>query len=884
VAGLEGLPLADDDRPRFSGHVPASGAPLTPRTLALRPNPQSLNPGDDNRTSSDMLADAVYGFLQRHPNLGVPEEGQRNLAEFARGVNQLTPWGSGESAVNSAKSGDLVGTASGIFGATPLLGAAGGVGAKVAKTVAKDAGESVASNLAKRAVLTGAEDAATSAAPTATEAAAPAIKGRVRATPAPAALTPSVPDTVAAAAQPPRDMTDLASLRRIPAAEGAAIAREDPHLIPAGGRSPGYFLGGPPQVQSPEDLQALRERVYQRLAGAQQGSTWYDRYRDDITRLTGGDATASKWMANTEATFSPQRAPPVEFNFATKETSGPIAGVDSRASQEIQHQKYLSSVAANDPTLQTRGNKVSEYAYQIDPARALDPDAASATGVNDFRHGQEFGYPKAGGVSAPQHQFLDYETARLVDRANAENLGGRNDWTGEQVQAALWVRQKAEDILTRDRPNLIRDRIAMGMSPDEAWKDAWDKVAFPAANSTLRESFPERTLFATHESRPGVGIPNHMTDAATASPEDLAAFHADPRSTWANAPVASNLLQPGELPGRDALYAGLYPEDRPGAGMRVLPSRPMTGLYTPPGEGAATEMNPGAVARPIVSFNTGDDGEKSLTDADRAIINGVESLRAYTDAQNAGAATKVWPVKSLKNSNAYFTPLEEPATPEAMMSVKGAGEQHGMPDVIDTGQGMLAQSFEGPQGFTSAQRRAAEASLGGAHVGDWTPVKSESVYVPYASDDKNYWTGAGLEPIDTPWQQGPGAGTGQATTKMLSDISATPELKAAITQNPYIPANAGARADRDYDWTSTMGAPWEAIQNARKIMAAGGDWPSELQKAMKYGVPAATAAGVALTPTAGLPAEQQPPASVASSPGFDDWWRQLQNQRFAAGS
>jgi hypothetical protein len=60
---------------------------------------------------------------------------------------------------------------------------------------------------------------------------------------------------------------------------------------------------------------------------------------------------------------------------------------------------------------------------------------------------------------------------------------------------------------------------------------------------------------------------------------------------------------------------------------------------------------------------------------------------------------------------------------------------------------------------------------------------------------------------------------------MPSDISATPELKTAITQNPYIPANAGARADRDYDWTSTMGAPWEAIQNARKIMAAGGDWP-----------------------------------------------------------
>ena len=167
AAELEGPLLANG----FSGHVPASGAPLTPRTLALRPNPQSLTPGPDNRTSSDMLADAVYGFLQRHPGLGVPEEGQRNLAEFVRGVNQLTPWGSAEGAVNSAKAGDLVGTTSNLFGATPLLGAAGGVVARVGKNVVKDTGESVAGNLAKRAVLSTGADAAESAAPAAAEAA-----------------------------------------------------------------------------------------------------------------------------------------------------------------------------------------------------------------------------------------------------------------------------------------------------------------------------------------------------------------------------------------------------------------------------------------------------------------------------------------------------------------------------------------------------------------------------------------------------------------------------------------------------------------------------------------------------------------------------------------
>ena len=177
MEALGGLPLADG----FAGRIPASGAPLTARTLALRPNPQSLAPGPDNRTSSDVLADAVYGFLQNHPGLGVPEEGQRNLAEFVRGVNQLTPWGSAEGAVNSAKAGDLVGTTSNLAGALPIVSAAGGVAARVGKTAVKDAGETVASNLAKRAVLTTGADATESAAPAAAEATAPAITGQVSA-------------------------------------------------------------------------------------------------------------------------------------------------------------------------------------------------------------------------------------------------------------------------------------------------------------------------------------------------------------------------------------------------------------------------------------------------------------------------------------------------------------------------------------------------------------------------------------------------------------------------------------------------------------------------------------------------------------------------------
>ena len=433
------------------------------------------------------------------------------------------------------------------------------------------------------------------------------------------APTPSVANTVAARAQPPApsapsSITDLPSLRRVPAAQGAEMARGDVHLFPAEGtrqRTGGFFQGGPPNVNSPEELQTLRDRVYDRLAGNYRGADWYDRYRGDINTLTGGDPNAAHWMTNTEALFSPQRAPPQEFNAALKETSGPIAGIEQRANFEPQHQKVLSAIAQNNPETMIKGQKVGEYAYNNDPARIADPSTWSATGTNDFRHGIEYGFPRGFKIDEPQHQFLDYETAQLVDRANREKLGNRADWTGERIQAALWVRQKAEDIMA-SRPNLVRDRIAMGATPDQAYADAYGSVAFPEANSTLRESFPQHTLFATHEAQPFANIPYHMPAGADADTLARQTFFDDPRSTWANAPG-----------GRDALYAGLYPPDRPGAGMRVAPSTPMTGLYEP-GEGKPVETNPGTVGRPMVAFNTGADKEKTLTPADRALIQGVE--------------------------------------------------------------------------------------------------------------------------------------------------------------------------------------------------------------------------------------------------------------------
>jgi hypothetical protein len=75
------------------------------------------------------------------------------------------------------------------------------------------------------------------------------------------------------------------------------------------------------------------------------------------------------------------------------------------------------------------------------------------------------------------------------------------------------------------------------------------------------------------------------------------------------------------------------------------------------------------------------------------------------------------------------------------------------------------------------------------------------------------------------------------------------------------------------------------MQNVRKIIGSGGDWPAQLESALKTGVHAPTITGVPLIPAAGLAAtpDQSRPQPIGTSQDYDDWWRQLQDQRFVFG-
>jgi hypothetical protein len=628
--------------------------------------------------------------------------------------------------------------------------------------------------------------------------------------------------------------TQLPNIRNMTIQDAIKTAKSEPHLIQAPESSQSYYVGGPREVQSAEDLARQRAQFDAHVAQDPRGADWYDRY---VREVTGDQPKDNLWMANQEAQWSAGVSPEAELGFALKENNASLMGMPVKSARPAQHEAHLRAIAANDPSLYQLGAKTGEYAHKINPDQPIPP---GATGVNDFRYAREWGYTEPGGeaqrnaLTSAQHSFMDYETALAIDRANQAQVGGRSDWTGEKIQAAPWVRQKANDILDQ-RPNLIKKYTDKGIDPETARIMAYED-AFDIAKNTITDYFPKHTAFATHEAMPGADT-GHLPGSISASQAEREAYSADPRSSWANAP--------GE---RDAIYGGLRLGDT-GVAARVLPTTKMTGMYTPPS--GITEFNPGEVARPLVSYSTDAARSRILSPAEQKMLEAGESVRAYIDAQNAGAAHVVQSGVPAKEATSLSLPMSRQATPQELKKLSEVGAAHGLPDIVDTGQGLtMTRFYPEPNKFGKGYT----APIGPTQTG--APLLSDEMasYKKIAQDILSATPQAGAakrvkvsgiyQDFVDEWQQGQGSGA--ATRKMLDAVNVTPEARAAFDNNPYIPQNALSRAERDDQWVKKWGVTRQDIQNARRIIGEGPGWIGRLEKALKNGAVLPAVAGAAI--------------------------------------
>src|SRR5207237_10775186 len=147
------------------------------------------------------------------------------------------------------------------------------------------------------------------------------------------------------------------------------------------------------------------------------------------------------------------------------------------------------------------------------------------------------------------------------------------------------------------------------------------------------------------------------------------------------------------------------------------------------------------------------------------------------------------------------------------------GETAGLPDVVDSGQGVTMTRFGAAPDDIGPVLRKGELTADIKSVAGVRPQRStvDSDFIDYVPA----------------WQQG--EGTGAATRELLSHVTVTPEVRAAMNANADIPKAALARLERDQAYSKQWGATREDIQNARKIIGEGKGWVDRLESAMKAG-------------------------------------------------
>ena len=621
----------------------------------------------------------------------------------------------------------------------------------------------------------------------------------------------------------PTKSTDLESLRGKPVDEAIGVARGEPHLIKSSDKAEGLYVGGPRDVKTKRALTNLRKQFDEFVAQDTRGWPWYENTRGSINTASGGDRNVNDWISANQAQYSAGVSPESEIAFSLKDMNATLAGMDATPRFPAQRAGSRLAVAMNNSKAHQLGEKTGSYARLINPNQDLPP---GAVGVNDFRHARNFKYteadgtPQTGALTDAQHRFLDYETALAVDRANKNRLGDRADWTGEQLQAAPWVRQKAMAILEQ-RPAILQRYIKAGVPEKRAAEMAYED-AFSEAVKTVGDFYPKHVMHATHEAQPGsvAARTGHMSRSVDAGAAEREAFASDPRSSW-------------RLPdGSDAIYRGLRhegPAGTTGVAMRVLPSQEMQGLFPTPG-GGPLQTNPGDVARPLVAFDTAKDGLKTISPADRALVEAGERVRGYVDVQDASAAHKHWTGGPPGKSNSLFTPLDGPLTPDEILDVReGVRRQavlnpvHGLPEVVDTGQGVTVSSFYPPAGKTP---KKAMGLLGEAVV-DALPNRTGL-----------FPTRTNVDPVYRDYTDAWAAGEGSeaATKQVLKDVNATPEIRQAFNDNPHLAEKAMDRISRNKDWESRWGASRKDVNRALEEIAKGPGWIDRLEALIGKGV------------------------------------------------
>ena len=372
----------------------------------------------------------------------------------------------------------------------------------------------------------------------------------------------------------------------------------------------GKYRGAPRGLESPQALSAMRRRLEKYLTDGQDYKDWYKDTNNWAKMMSGDRAGLEDLYAATAAITSQGTSVSANAPMAIKGFNQGLMG------EKVWTGRFPSNQSAAIEKIFTGvGDDLGPKRQPFFEALAQMDNRARQT--NDIRQARAFGYTHpdgsdwSGGLSEAQHRFMDRETSKLVDYANKNKLAGSDNWDKDQVQAAIWVAQKAED----DGSTLAQ---AGGMFSD-----------FTPEAVMRTEAMPSKSL--DHLS--GLGENPEMLDVFSATQDDI-------------------LMNPQ---GQSIIGSE--------AGALMPPQYEGAGLY----EGGAS---PG-IGQPIaVGKLTTDTKQQVIDPSSQRLVEGISAAEGLVRAQDTVGYTFIVKAEKAADRNALKVNLGRPVTSDELQNIQ----------------------------------------------------------------------------------------------------------------------------------------------------------------------------------------------------------------------
>jgi len=360
------------------------------------------------------------------------------------------------------------------------------------------------------------------------------------------------------------------------------------------------IAGAPYGILSKADENKAVNKYVKTVEKGIAGADWYDKGGEQILKLSGDNPEMANKFAENLATTSAGTGVAPNTVFSIKGHNQVMAG-DPISTGRFPKTMGKQIDEIYNTNQYTSGQKRIPFADQIAVGGGFySKEAGQANrAVHDIWDGRAWGYtdpdgkPITRGFTPVEHNWMDTQMNKVIDKLNKNKVGGKTDWTPGQAQAASWTGAKID---------------AGAVNPSNA--------AYSYA-----EALPENYAYQSREAIPGKKA-GHMKGIIDA-PEDVRRAY-DKEVT--------GILYDTE--GRDKISQGV--------GLLTDEAIPTTGYF----EG---QFNPSMQSRVAVGRET---GSPYIDESSRKLLNATEGSYGLLTAQDAAAWHTLAPNKvALKNSD-----------------------------------------------------------------------------------------------------------------------------------------------------------------------------------------------------------------------------------------